>query len=146
MGIEENLFAMLDDPKFSFHMSRQYRMNEDIMKIANKLMYDNQMSCGSGEQAVRCIEYQIHSTKQHLGSTYPVRMQKWLSLAISKKTIRSMMFFDTELIGAMESVVASTLHNKKEKDIVVGIVNLLLKVSFKICIVCSTTKYLYLVS
>lgn len=127
-------------------MSRQYRMNEDIMKIANKLMYDNQMSCGSGEQAVRCIEYQIHSTKQHLGSTYPVRMQKWLSLAISKKTIRSMMFFDTELIGAMESVVASTLHNKKEKDIVVGIVNLLLKVSFKICIVCSTTKYLYLVS
>lgn len=48
-GLETSLFRTLHEahPSASVDLSHQYRMNEDIMKISNELIYDQKLKCGS---------------------------------------------------------------------------------------------------
>lgn len=129
MKIEENVFSMLKEPQFSYNLNVQYRMNQVIMKVSNHLMYNNQMQCGSENQAIECLAFDKDDTMKYLTENYPwQRMRNWLCVAVSRKSQRSVMFFDTQCIGAFESPVASTLQNVKEKDIVLAIVRLFVEV------------------
>lgn len=43
--MSESLFMRLDSQGATSSLTQQYRMNGPIMKIANHLMYENQLQC-----------------------------------------------------------------------------------------------------
>jgi DNA replication ATP-dependent helicase Dna2 len=53
-GLDVSLFRLLADahPGAVVDLAHQYRMNEDIMLLSNKLIYDDKLACGS-EQVAR---------------------------------------------------------------------------------------------
>jgi len=56
-GLDESLFKRLCDahPEAVVDLRSQYRMNEDIMLLANELVYSNKLSCGTPEVAARSL-------------------------------------------------------------------------------------------
>lgn len=54
-GLEVSLFKLLCEahPHAVTDLTDQYRMNEDIMLLSNKLIYGDRLRCGSAELAVR---------------------------------------------------------------------------------------------
>lgn len=52
-GLDVSLFRLLSDehPESVVDLTYQYRMNEDIMSISNKLVYGERLKCGSEEIA-----------------------------------------------------------------------------------------------
>lgn len=62
--MSESLFARLDSQGATWSLNKQYRMNGPVMKIANLLMYDNQLQCASSD---------LESATLHLPK-YEVRM------------------------------------------------------------------------
>lgn len=45
--MSESLFMRLDSQGATSSLTKQYRMNGPVMKIANRLMYDDQLQCAS---------------------------------------------------------------------------------------------------
>ncbi len=45
LGLSESLFKRLDRPEVVSVLSLQYRMNSEIMKLANNFTYDNMLQC-----------------------------------------------------------------------------------------------------
>jgi DNA replication ATP-dependent helicase Dna2 len=45
MGMSESLFSRLDDPKVTIELNIQYRMNAEIMRLANELTYGGRLKC-----------------------------------------------------------------------------------------------------
>lgn len=56
-GLDESLFRRLctAHPLAVVDLTSQYRMNEDIVFLANELIYDNKLTCGTREVAERCL-------------------------------------------------------------------------------------------
>lgn len=56
-GLDESLFKRLCNthPEAVVDLKSQYRMNEDIMLVANELVYSNKLSCGTPEVAARSL-------------------------------------------------------------------------------------------
>ena len=54
-GLETSLFRLLSEthPHAVVDLNEQYRMNEDIMLLSNKLIYGDRLRCGSAETATR---------------------------------------------------------------------------------------------
>lgn len=52
-GLDVSLFKLLSEkhPQSVVDLSHQYRMNEDIMLLSNRLIYENRLKCGSTEVA-----------------------------------------------------------------------------------------------
>ena len=48
-GLDVSLFRLLSEanPSAVIDLSHQYRMNEDIMLLSNRLVYENRLKCGS---------------------------------------------------------------------------------------------------
>ncbi|KAB7497376.1 DNA replication ATP-dependent helicase/nuclease DNA2, partial [Armadillidium nasatum] len=49
LGMMKSLFERLDDENATVCLSLQYRMNEPIMNVANQLIYEGQLKCGTDE-------------------------------------------------------------------------------------------------
>lgn len=49
--MNESLFARLDSKNNTVTLTKQYRMNQAIMNVANKLTYDNQLQVGNNSIA-----------------------------------------------------------------------------------------------
>ena len=56
-GLDVSLFKMLSDacPQAVTDLSMQYRMNDDIMTLSNKLVYDGRLKCDSEEVAKQTL-------------------------------------------------------------------------------------------
>jgi DNA replication ATP-dependent helicase Dna2 len=54
-GLDFSLFRRLCEshPAAVVSLSEQYRMNDDIMAVANRLVYDGQLRCGDNATATR---------------------------------------------------------------------------------------------
>lgn len=52
-GLDVSLFKLLSEkhPQAVVDLSHQYRMNEDIMLLSNRLIYENRLKCGSEQVA-----------------------------------------------------------------------------------------------
>lgn len=52
-GLDVSLFKLLSEkhPQAVVDLSHQYRMNEDIMLLSNRLVYENRLKCGSDQVA-----------------------------------------------------------------------------------------------
>lgn len=47
LGADESLFARLDHPDATVVLTKQYRMNRTITRLANDLTYGGALLCGS---------------------------------------------------------------------------------------------------
>lgn len=56
-GLDVSLFRRLSEahPHAVVELSQQYRMNEDIMLLSNKLVYQDKLKCGSEKVAKRVL-------------------------------------------------------------------------------------------
>ena len=56
-GLDVSLFRRLSEahPHAVAELAHQYRMNEDIMKVSNTLIYENRLKCGNEEVATRAL-------------------------------------------------------------------------------------------
>ena len=57
-GFDHSLFKRLTEahPEAAVDLNEQYRMNEDIMLLSNKLIYGDRLKCGSATVAKRSLE------------------------------------------------------------------------------------------
>ena len=56
-GLDVSLFRRLSDahPHAVVELAQQYRMNEDIMLLSNKLVYQDKLKCGDEKVAKRVL-------------------------------------------------------------------------------------------
>jgi DNA replication ATP-dependent helicase Dna2 len=56
-GLDVSLFRLLADahPAAVVDLAHQYRMNEDIMLLSNRLIYDDRLKCGSDHVAKQAL-------------------------------------------------------------------------------------------
>lgn len=75
-GYDTSLFKRLTEahPSAVVYLTHQYRMNEDIMLLSNKLIYSDQLKVGSKEVALQRLDLPhpegletIHDHKSHPG-------------------------------------------------------------------------------
>lgn len=111
-GMEVSLFKRLADahPASVVPLTRQYRMNGDIMSIPNLLIYDGRLKCGS--QAVNEGRYRLpkrmmtaatkHITAATTSSTTTSMSKDWLTHVLSAST--TVCFLDTDTTTAAVAV------------------------------------------
>ncbi|CAI5701481.1 unnamed protein product [Peronospora effusa] len=127
-GMDVSLFRRLAEahPEATQQLSYQYRMNRDIMLLANRLVYDNKLKCGSFQVASNHLDirWQRQDTlEQNL--MWPIRM-------LTKK--QGVVFLDTDTMGVIvESSEAAQMsingrrrmENVVEAQVIAGLVELL---------------------
>ncbi|ETO01273.1 hypothetical protein RFI_36167, partial [Reticulomyxa filosa] len=117
-------------------LSIQYRMNEDILSLANQLIYKNQMKCATLDVASQSLSISSLDIAQHLDKCqYSQQIREWLRYALdpSKKVV----FLNTDKLYPVEDIMpnneAKTNANEKEAEIVKLCVNGLLECNVKSC-------------
>lgn len=70
-GLDISLFRLLSEanPEAVTDLSFQYRMNEDIMLLSNKLIYEGRLKCGSEEVAKRGLKLETTSCSNGLSGS-----------------------------------------------------------------------------
>ena len=72
-GLDVSLFRRLSDahPAAVVDLNEQYRMNEDIMLLSNKLIYSGRLKCGNAETAKRGLRIPSHEFMRslHVGTS-----------------------------------------------------------------------------
>lgn len=121
-GMDVNLLNHLSRhrPEAAVELAYQYRMNDDIMSVANTLIYDNPLKCGSEANANQRLDFAEHRVHCAGDSCWidKVMQPRWASSAIpqdqplndvcnSVKTI----FLNTDQVPAeTPHAVDSALH------------------------------------
>ena len=89
-GLEVSLFRLLSDahPHAVVDLTEQYRMNEDIMLLSNKLIYSDRLRCGSEEVARRGLKLPDPAflAKMHESSTCPAE-GCWIERLLDEKYV-----------------------------------------------------------
>ncbi|TFK52072.1 Dna2-domain-containing protein [Heliocybe sulcata] len=118
-GLDVSLFRRLSDahPHAVVDLGYQYRMNEDIMLLSNKLIYGDRLRCGSDAVARRSL--QLPNPKMlkafHRPSCYPVE-SCWLHKLLSESC--KAVFVDTDAVPARDSRVGDLVQNEVEARLV----------------------------
>ncbi|KAJ1936946.1 DNA replication endonuclease-helicase Dna2, partial [Linderina macrospora] len=132
-GLGTSLFKRLCEahPLAVVHLGFQYRMNADIQKLANRLVYDGHLRCGSLQVASRKIQYPVDPAKAL--ESWPFEQQKpnaqfampWVSDALDP--MRGAVFVNTDPIPGLESRVEGSdlVQNNSEINIIRILVNTL---------------------
>ncbi|KAI5475195.1 DNA replication ATP-dependent helicase Dna2 [Pseudohyphozyma bogoriensis] len=128
-GLDVSLFKRLSDahPDSVVYLSHQYRMNDDIMLLSNKLIYDNRLQAGSEQVAKRTLRLpnlegldELHDEDSH-----PSGETCWIETLLSDD--RKVVFVDTDLLPARERKSGSLIDNEVEAKLVYQTVNALIK-------------------
>ncbi|GAB5585844.1 DNA replication endonuclease-helicase Dna2 [Umbelopsis nana] len=133
-GLTKSLFKLLSEvhPNAVVYLEHQYRMNKDIMTLANHLIYDNKLKCGT--ETVAHMQLDIPSSsagsrglhvfsQKHLKTGACVGGPCWLEDVIDPRQV----FMNTDAVPAQDSrVSANTLHNETEATLVHQTVEMLL--------------------
>ncbi|KAG6828441.1 hypothetical protein H0H92_007968 [Tricholoma furcatifolium] len=118
-GMEVSLFRRLSDvhPHAVVDLAYQYRMNEDIMLLSNKLIYSNRLRCGSTAVAKQTLVLPNRTFLKPLhtgGSSCSNRC--WIEDLMSESC--NAVFVDTDKIPARESRVGDLVENSVEAELV----------------------------
>ncbi|CCL99895.1 uncharacterized protein FIBRA_01920 [Fibroporia radiculosa] len=104
-GLDISLFRRLSDahPHAVVDLTEQYRMNEDIMLLSNKLIYSGRLHCGSDEVAKRTLTLPNRAFLQSLHATRQSRCK--------------VVFVDTDAVPAHDSPVGDLVENRIEAQL-----------------------------
>ncbi|KAG6911010.1 hypothetical protein DXG01_005425 [Tephrocybe rancida] len=107
-GLDVSLFRRLSDahPHAVVDLTHQYRMNEDIMLLSNKLIYGDRLRCGSKFVARQSLTLPNRAFLQtlHLKNLSPL--------------CSDAVFVDTDNLPARDSRVGDLVENKVEAELV----------------------------
>ncbi|GAA5914570.1 hypothetical protein JCM5296_006275 [Sporobolomyces johnsonii] len=109
-GLDVSLFKRLSDahPSAVVNLTHQYRMNEDIMLLSNKLVYSDQLKVG--DELVAKRELRLPRSEGMEG------MEQWLKEVLDPS--RKVLFVDTDQISALERKCGSLIGNELEARLV----------------------------
>ncbi|CAK5284176.1 unnamed protein product [Mycena citricolor] len=127
-GLDVSLFRRLSEghPEAVINMAHQYRMNEDIMTVSNRLVYKDQLQCGSEEVAKRSLSLPNRHFLDGLHAEKPCHSQGcWLERLLDESC--KAVFVDTDLVPAHDSRVGDLVQNPVEAQLVHQTVEALLR-------------------
>eukprot|EP00047_Mylnosiga_fluctuans_P000645 m.197990 g.197990 ORF g.197990 m.197990 type:complete len:746 (+) comp10088_c0_seq51:4962-7199(+) len=115
MGMEISLFKRLCDahPEAVVALEFQYRMNADVMRLCNALIYGYRMRCANAfvSEARLAMPYE-----DVVRETYSLPHQRWVHTAVSPSN--SVLFFDTDEVPGKEVRIGETISNPVESALV----------------------------
>ena len=119
-GMEVSLFKLLCEshPQAIASLEHQYRMNEDILTVSNKLVYHGRLKCGTTEVAKQRL--MINSETNTDDCLCPTG-RCWMAHVLNPTT--SACFLNTDLVPARESEVDRGSSNLSEALLVKQMVN-----------------------
>jgi DNA replication ATP-dependent helicase Dna2 len=119
LGLDQSLFVILQNETNITDLTIQYRMNEEIMRIANQLTYDGVLKCGSTDISSATLTAMDHSYLDR---------NDWIAEVMRTDLSNSVIFLDTDEIPAEEIRDSNgKVCNEIEVKIVQSIVQNLLK-------------------
>ncbi|KAG1727676.1 Dna2-domain-containing protein [Suillus paluster] len=127
-GLETSLFRRLSEahPHAVVDLTYQYRMNEDIMQLSNKLIYGDRLRCGSEEVAKRTL---VLPNECMVGKLEPgmclCEESCWLRYLLSESC--KVVFLDTDQLPAHDSRVGDLVQNDVEAQLVYQITEAFLR-------------------
>ncbi|PFH51603.1 hypothetical protein AMATHDRAFT_142035 [Amanita thiersii Skay4041] len=139
-GLDVSLFRRLSDahPESVVKLAHQYRMNEDIMLLSNKLVYGDRLKCGNEQVAQQSLNIPDRSFVDclHVGGKKPeccghnghteVQVEEcWLERLMAGST--KAVFVDTDMVPAKDSRVGDLVQNTVEAGLVYQTVESLLR-------------------
>ncbi|PVG03899.1 Dna2-domain-containing protein [Serendipita vermifera] len=129
-GLDVSLFRRLSEahPQAVVELAHQYRMNEDIMKVSNTLIYDQKLKCGDEAVATKTLKLQKPDRIQKLHASGPMDCTGkpcWLKDLSDEQ--RRVVFVDTDAIESKESKVGDLVQNETEAALVQQLVESLVK-------------------
>lgn len=89
LGADESLFARLDSENNTVNLTKQYRMNKNIMFLANKLTYNDMLEAGNTS-----IENAIFFSP-HKNMNILMKEQKWIQKVLSSDINDSVIIINT---------------------------------------------------
>ncbi|KAJ6501059.1 AAA domain-containing protein [Mycena vitilis] len=118
-GLDVSLFRRLTDahPTAVVNLTHQYRMNEDIMTLSNRLIYKDRLRCGSDAVATQRLALPDPGflCDIHIGrSCHPGGC--WIRHVVSESC--STVFVDTDALPAPESRIGDLVQNEVEANLV----------------------------
>ncbi|KAG2136828.1 Dna2-domain-containing protein [Suillus cothurnatus] len=127
-GLEMSLFRRLSEthPHAVVDLTYQYRMNEDIMQLSNKLIYGDRLRCGSEEVAKRTLVLPNKFMTDKLDPAMCLCEEScWLRYLLSESS--KVIFVDTDQLPARDSRVGDLVQNDVEAKLVYQITEAFLK-------------------
>ncbi|TDL20255.1 Dna2-domain-containing protein [Rickenella mellea] len=125
-GLDVSLFRRLSDahPHAVVDLAYQYRMNEDIMVLSNKLIYGDRLKCGSKAVANQTLKLpdanRIPAMHKICGT-----QECWLEQLMQES--RKAVFVDTDSVPAKDSRIGDLVQNEVEASLVTQVVDNLLE-------------------
>jgi DNA replication ATP-dependent helicase Dna2 len=109
-GLAKSLFQQLFEkyPNAVAYLYQQYRMNDDIMALANRLFYENKLIMGLAYIGERKL---VFNEKE---AAFP--QSDWLKMCIQPEN--SVVFLDTDNLGYLEKCSKDAVLNDTEADLV----------------------------
>lgn len=130
--MNKSLFRRLSDahPVAVVDLNEQYRMNEDIMTLSNKLIYSDRLRCGSPEVASRGLRIpdRTYLGRLHLNSPCE-RHDCWLDRVLDESC--KAIFVDTDNVPAFDSRVGDLVQNVVEARLVGQLTEAMLRCGVK---------------
>ncbi|KIK93881.1 hypothetical protein PAXRUDRAFT_33817 [Paxillus rubicundulus Ve08.2h10] len=129
-GLETSLFRRLSEahPHAVVDLTYQYRMNEDIMLLSNKLIYGDRLRCGSEAVAKRSLVLPDRSFIDGLrgvGGCLCDDGRCWLARLLDENC--KAVFVDTDCVPAFDSRVGDLVQNDVEGKLVYQITEAILR-------------------
>ncbi|KAG6382086.1 Dna2-domain-containing protein [Boletus reticuloceps] len=127
-GLDVSLFRKLSvaHPHAVVDLTHQYRMNEDIMLLSNKLIYSDRLRCGSesvAKQSLVLPDKTFIDTLCGAGGCLCSDGKCWLAQLLDENC--KAVFVDTDRVPAIDSRVGDLVQNEVEGKIVYQIVEAL---------------------
>lgn len=110
LGLDVSLFKILAEahPSAVATLRRQYRMNEDVQLVANRIVYGGLLECASDAVARRCLYLDRVRLRDFAGS--------WLGRVLDPAS--RVLFLDTDPLGAPETAIGGSYGNYGEAAII----------------------------
>lgn len=128
-GLDVSLFRRLSDahPHAVVDLAYQYRMNEDIMMLSNKLIYGDRLRCGSEKVARQSLVLPKTAflRRLHAGGSLCHADGCWIERLASDSC--KAIFVDTDALPAPDSRVGDLVQNMVEAELVRQVVETLLR-------------------
>ncbi|KAF8554816.1 Dna2-domain-containing protein [Imleria badia] len=129
-GLDVSLFRRLSEahPHAVVDLTHQYRMNEDIMLLSNRLIYGDRLRCGSEAVAKRSLTLPDKTFIDDLRGSGGCLCDEgtcWLARLLDENC--KAIFVDTDRVPAFDSRVGDLVQNEVEGKLVYQIVEALLR-------------------
>ncbi|KAF7314319.1 DNA replication helicase [Mycena kentingensis (nom. inval.)] len=127
-GLDVSLFRRLSTahPQAIINMAHQYRMNEDIMTLSNRLIYKDQLRCGTDEIAKQSLVLPDRAFVESLHKAQACHPEGCWMEALMAESCKAV-FVDTDLVPARDSKVGDLVQNEVEAALVCQITETLLR-------------------